>query len=71
MDATILHVMESWPLQLALETSAGSEQLALANGARILRAGEPIDPGELKPGLRVRVLSRTAAGEIAELLVLE
>lgn len=71
MEATIVHIMESWPLQLALQTPAGREQVMLADNARIQRAGAPVDPGALQPGQRVRLLKRTVRGEIAELEILD
>jgi hypothetical protein len=71
MEATIINIMESWPLQLALQTTDGREQVALAENVQIQRAGATVDPGELQPGQRVRLLNRTARGEVAELEILD
>ncbi len=71
METSIIHIMESWPLQLALQTPAGREQVALADNARIQRAGALVDPGALQPGQRVRILKRTTKGEIAELEIID
>ena len=71
MEATIINIMESWPLQLALQTPAGREEVALAEDLLIQRSGMRVDPGALQPGQRVRLLKRTARGEIAELEILE
>lgn len=71
MDARIVQVMESWPLQLALQTPAGGEHIALSEDARIRRRGVIVDPGELSPGQHVRVLARNSRGEVGELEILE
>ena len=70
MEATIVHIMESWPLQLALQTPTGLEHVTLAGDVRIQQAGASVDPGALHPGQRVKVLKRTARGEVAELEIL-
>ena len=62
--------MESWPLQLALQTPSGLEHVTLAKDAWIQHAGASVDPSALHPGQRVRVLKRTARGEAAELEIL-
>jgi hypothetical protein len=71
MEATIIHVMESWPLQLALQTPAGPEHMMLAENVRIQRAGELVDPSALRPGQHIQVLMRTSKGEIAELEIID
>lgn len=71
MEATIVHIMESWPLQLALQTPAGREHVVLAENVRIQRAGVLVDPGALQPGQRVRVLIRTTKGAVAELEIFD
>lgn len=71
MEATVINIMESWPLQLALQTPAGREQVALAENVLIQRAGIPVDPSALRPGQTVRLLKRTTRGEVAELEILD
>lgn len=71
MEATIIHIMESWPLQLALQTPDGREQVSLAENVVIQRAGKVVDPSALHPGQPVRLLKRTSRGEIAELEILD
>lgn len=71
MEATIEYIMESWPLQLVLQTPHGREHVALAENARIQRAGMQVDPGDLQPGQHVRIVSQTSQGTIAELEILE
>lgn len=73
MDAVIDNVMESWPLQLTLQTSTGKEQVALAKNTIIKRAGVGVDPGVLKPRQRVRAKIQTTNGDriITELEILD
>lgn len=73
MDAIVKYVMESWPLQLSLQTPAGDEQVALDENAIIKRAGVRVDPGLLRPGQRVRVTIRTTDGDqiVTELEILD
>jgi hypothetical protein len=71
MDATIVHIMESWPLQLVLQTSTGREHVALAEDAYIQRAGKRVDPGVLQPGQRIRVVQRTTMKQIAEMEIFD
>jgi len=69
MQAKIVRIMESWPLQLVLETGSGIEHVALKQDARVVRGGTSVDPGVLQPGQTVVVLKRTSTGEIAELAI--
>ena len=62
IDAIVKHVMESWPLQLSLQTSAGEEQVALAEQTVIKRVGVQVDPGMIQPGQKVRVTMGTTDG---------
>jgi hypothetical protein len=73
MDAIIINVMESSPLQLTLQTSAGKEQVALAENVIIKRAGGRIDPGVLRSRQQVRVKIRRTNGSqtVIELEVLD
>lgn len=62
INATVKHVMESWPLQLSIRTSAGEEQVALAEQTVIKRAGVRVDPGMIQPGQQVLVTMRKTDG---------
>jgi hypothetical protein len=55
IEGTIVEVMESWPLQLTVETETGRYHVALLSETTITREGETVDPGELLPDLQVRV----------------
>lgn len=72
MEAIIVHVMESWPLQLVLQTATGQEHGVLAEKVSIQRSGGvSVEPGALRPGQRIRVLTWTSRGEIAKLQILD
>ena len=55
IEGKIVEVMESWPLQLTVETETGRYHVALLSETTITREGETVDPGELLPDLQVRV----------------
>lgn len=71
MDATIVYIMESWPLQLVLQTSTGREHVSLAEDAYIQHAGKRVDPGVLHPGQRIRVVQHTTMMQIAEMEIFD
>ncbi len=71
MEATIIQIMESWPLQLSLQTAAGIEHVMLSEDVTIWRAGDLVYPGALLPHQSIRVLIWTAQGEIAKLEILD
>jgi hypothetical protein len=71
MEATIVQVMESWPLQLALQTADEVVHVMLAEKVSIMRKGLAVDPGALHPGQKIRVLSRTPQGSVLALEILE
>lgn len=55
IEGTIVSVLESWPLQLEIETEAGRTQVALRSDTIITADGQPIDANRLMPGVRVRI----------------
>lgn len=62
MEATIVEVMESWPLQLILEADGRYLHVQLSEDARILEGGRQIGVGALLPGRRVWVDAGTGRG---------
>ncbi len=54
-EGRIVDVMESWPLQLTVATEGGRCHVALLQETMITRNDRKIGPGELTPGLLVRV----------------
>jgi hypothetical protein len=71
METSILEVMESWPLELALQTPSGREVRALTEDARIWRGVESVAAVELRSGQRVRLLKTTESGDIAEITIVD
>jgi hypothetical protein len=73
MNAIVKYVMESWPLQLSLQTPTGDEHVALDENAIIKHAGVRVDPGVLRPGQRVGVTIQTTDGDriVTELEILD
>jgi hypothetical protein len=55
IDGTIVLVMESWPLQLVVETEGGRQQVTLRSDTAITANGQPVEAGHLVPGTRVRI----------------
>lgn len=55
IEGHIQEVMESWPLQLAVDTNSGRYHVGLQPETRIEIGGVKVDPGDLKPGLTVLI----------------
>jgi hypothetical protein len=55
IEGTIVDVMETWPLQLAVDTREGIYQVALAEATTVTSEGQPAEPARLLPGLSVRI----------------
>ena len=56
IEGNIMRVMESWPLQLVVDTSSGPLGVLLAEETRIMQRGHPASPNALMPGGRIRLL---------------
>lgn len=55
IDGTIVAVMESWPLQLVVDTPAGRKQVALRADTVVTRGDAVADPHAITVGARVHV----------------
>ena len=55
IEGTIIEVMESWPLQLIVQTREGRYYVELLSETRITQAGESINQGNLSPNLQVQI----------------
>jgi len=55
IDGKIVSVMESWPLQLIVETATDRYNVLLLLETMITRRGVKISAGELNPSLRVLI----------------
>jgi hypothetical protein len=70
MESKIINIMESWPLQLTLQSSGAMEQVTLAEGVRISRSGSTMDTGDLHPEQTIRIVTQAANGQVTELEIL-
>ncbi|NEO78092.1 hypothetical protein [Moorena sp. SIO4G3] len=61
IEGKIVAVMESFPLQLKVETQSGSYSVQLLSDTKITRQGETVDPGELSPEQKVRIKGQSSA----------
>lgn len=70
MESKIINIMESWPLQLTLQSSGLMEQVTLAEGIRIVRSGSAMEPGDLEKGQTILIHTQAASGQVTELEIL-
>lgn len=55
ISGKIIQVMESWPLQLTVETSSGSYDVQLLEDTKITRQGKTVKSGELSTNMPVKI----------------
>lgn len=55
ISGKIIQVMESWPIQLSVETSSGTYDVQLLEDTKITRQGKTVKPGELNPNMRIKI----------------
>jgi hypothetical protein len=55
IQARILQVMESWPLQLLIQTENEKKTVGLTLDTTILRGGRVVDAGQLRPNVLTRL----------------
>ena len=60
IDCEIKEVMECWPLELQVLTDAGLRFFSLTENARVVRGTEDVGPGQLAPGIRIRLYPNTS-----------
>lgn len=58
IEGTIVEVMESWPLQLMVQTREGRYYVELLSETRITQAGESINQENLSPNLLVQITGK-------------
>lgn len=51
----IMTVMESWPLQLTVQTQTALYHVVLRSDTQITQQRQVVDPGSLRPDLPVRI----------------
>lgn len=55
IEGNIVQVMESYPLQLMVETSTGRYHVALSMETRVTQQGQIVDQNSLKSGMHVQI----------------
>ena len=63
IEGKITQVMESFPLQLMVETQDGRYCVALLPETKIAQQGKTLDASNLNPGLRVKIQGLTSAAD--------
>lgn len=61
IEGNIVQVMESYPLQLMVETNSGRYHVALSNDTRIMQQGQTVEQGQLKTGMYVQIEGQTSS----------
>ncbi|WP_414589975.1 hypothetical protein [Scytonema sp. PCC 10023] len=61
IEGKISQVMESFPLQLMVETKNGRYYVALAPETKITQQGKTVDTSKLNPGLTVKIQGLSSA----------
>ena len=61
IEGKISQVMESFPLQLMVETKNGRYYVALLPETKITQQGKTVDTSKLNPGLTVKIEGRSSA----------
>ena len=54
-------VMESWPLQLTVQTQTALYHIVLRSDTQITQKGQLVDPGSLRPDLQVRISGQVSS----------
>jgi hypothetical protein len=58
VDGNIVRVMESWPLQLVVDTPSGRLGVLLTEETKIMQRGRTAGPSALLPGEKIRLVGR-------------
>jgi hypothetical protein len=62
IEGKVLHVMESWPLQLIVEGHEGNIQVALELDTKVTRHSHKVNPKEIVPGINIRADGDSSTG---------
>ena len=55
IEGAVVHVKETWPLQLVVQSSQGRYDVTLMEETQVTRNDRHVSPGELKPRMKVKV----------------
>jgi hypothetical protein len=61
IEGNIVQVMESYPLQLIVETSMGRYHVALSNNTRVTQQGQTVEQTQLRTGMHVQIEGQTSS----------
>ncbi len=75
VEGKIRLVMESWPIQLVIDTPSGKLNVSLNEETKVVQEGRHVEPSSLFPGGKVRLSGRFSpdrrdAFSAAEILIL-
>jgi hypothetical protein len=55
IEGAVVHVRETWPLQLVVQSPQGRYDVTLMEETQVIRNDRHVSPGELKPRMKVEV----------------
>ncbi len=65
IEGTVVEVMESWPLQLSVQAETTERWFTLSDEAVVVDKGDAADPGHIKPGQKIHVITDETNDAIA------
>jgi hypothetical protein len=71
VEGNIVRVMESWPLQLVVDTPSGRLGVLLTEETKIMEGGRSAGSNALLPGEKVRLAGRSKTGRPETFLAAE
>jgi len=69
IEAEIVHVMETWPLQLVVQSLEGRYHVNLQEHTRIIRNNQEVRAGELRPRMKVEITGQKAGTALTAELI--
>lgn len=61
IEGNIVQVMESYPLQLMVETNSGRYHVALSSDTRVMQQNQTVEQNQLKTGMHVQIEGQTSS----------
>jgi len=63
IDGQIVNVMETWPLQLTVQSGLSRYYVRLTEETKVSRGAQDVGPGQLRPSTRVRIIGQGSGDE--------
>lgn len=63
IDGTVVDVMETWPLQLSIQTADGLFHVVLSESTVITAEGRAVDAGAVRPGMAIEVRGESSGAQ--------